>query len=285
MLFPTEVELNEEKIRKLNELYLTAQKRIESELLHATDFGAFRRRQILSQIDKIVEGLQLEINGYLQKELPFFYKQGAKDAVKQLKKIGAGIETSSGFSLIHQEAVKILIDDTAKAFAESMTGMKRSANAVLNQAVKQQITQQIAMGKITGESLKDTKDLVAGIIQNKGINSLIDKGGRPWTLDRYSEMLIRTKTVEARNRGLVNRMAENGYDLVEVTSNGTTCQLCAPWEGKILSVSGNDPDYPALSEAEADGLFHPNCQHAINAIHLDLVAQIDAYNLENKNEE
>lgn len=285
MLFPSEVELDESKLRKLNELYLSAQKKIEKELLNATEFGAFRRRQILAQISKIIEDLQVEINGYVQKELPFFYKQGASDAIKQLKKIGADIETSKGFSLIHQTAVKMLIDDTAKAFAESMTGLKRSATAVLNKAVKQQITQQLALGKISGDSLATIKDMVAGIIQNQGIASMVDKAGRPWTLDRYSEMLIRTKSVEARNRGLINRMAENGYDLVEVTSHGSKCDLCAPWEGKILSVSGNDKDYPALAEAEADGLFHPNCQHAINAVHLDLEAQVKAYNLEHQNEE
>ena len=38
------------------------------------------------------------------------------------------------------------------------------------------------------------------------------------------------------------------------------------WQGKILSSSGNNSDYPSLQEAMDGGLFHPNCRHAINAL-------------------
>jgi hypothetical protein len=90
-------------------------------------------------------------------------------------------------------------------------------------------------------------------------------------------MLFRTKVVEARNRGMVNRMAENGYDLVQVTAHAGTCPICAPWEGKILSISGQSKEYDSVAEAEADGLFHPNCRHAINTLVPSLAKKTNAY--------
>jgi hypothetical protein len=89
-------------------------------------------------------------------------------------------------------------------------------------------------------------------------------------------MLFRTKVVEARNRGLINRMVENNYDLVQVSAHGAT-DVCAEWEGKILSAMGQTPGYPTVAEAEADGLFHPNCRHAINVLIPSLAKMTDAY--------
>jgi len=72
-------------------------------------------------------------------------------------------------------------------------------------------------------------------------------------------------------------MVENDFDLVQVSAHGG-CDLCAPWEGAILSISGDTPGYPTVDEAEASGLFHPNCKHAINTLIPDLAAATDAYN-------
>ena len=123
----------------------------------------------------------------------------------------------------------------------------------------------MAEGFIGGKALREVRQTIKGVLQEQGLDSLVDKGGRSWSLDRYSEMLFRTKAVETRNRGLANRMAENDYDLVQVSSHGAP-DVCGPWESKILSVTGNTPGYPTVADAEAGGLFHPNCKHAINVL-------------------
>ena len=38
--------------------------------------------------------------------------------------------------------------------------------------------------------------------------------------------------------------------------------MCAPRNGKVLSLTGQTPGCPTLAEAEGAGLFHPNCRHA-----------------------
>jgi hypothetical protein len=46
-----------------------------------------------------------------------------------------------------------------------------------------------------------------------------------------------------------------------VTDSPEECELCRPWEGKVLSSSGTTPGYPTVAEARDAGLFHPGCTH------------------------
>jgi len=54
--------------------------------------------------------------------------------------------------------------------------------------------------------------------------------------------------------------------------------MCEPWQGQILSARGETPGYDTVADAEADGLFHPNCRHAINVLIPSLAAKTQAYN-------
>jgi len=257
-LYPTHVEINEENILKITNTFKSAYKQIVSEISTATDFGVKNRRAILAQIDVILTTLGTNTQEFLAKELPEYYKSGADDAVKQLSNVGADVGVSEGFNRLHEQAIVALVDDTAKAFGESLTGVGRSADLLLGKTTRETITQKLAEGLIGGNNLKAVKRTIKGILQEQGLDALKDKGGHGWTLDRYAEMLFRTKAVESRNRGLVNRMVENEYDLVQVSNHFGACPLCAPWEGKILSLTGVSKGYPTLSDAESGGLFHPN---------------------------
>jgi len=45
--------------------------------------------------------------------------------------------------------------------------------------------------------------------------------------------------------------ADPEQDLYQISAHGTTCALCAPYEGRVYSRSGKDPDFPPLSDAFA----------------------------------
>lgn len=279
-IFPLEVEVNEKRLLKLTKVFKVAQAQIADELIGATDFGYKNRKAILKQIDEILAELGTEVGEKVIPEaIEEMYQTGAEEAASQLKEVTDGAApVKTGFNRVHKQAVAALVDDTAKAFAESMTGVSRNARLLLNKAVKEEMTQRLATGKISGEALKRIKNEIVGIMQEQGIASLVDKGGKKWTLDRYAEMLIRTKSVEARNRGLANRVAEFKYDLVQVSDHGaSSCPLCQPWQGKILSLRGETKGYPTLAEAERAGLFHPNCRHAINVLIPELASRTNAY--------
>lgn len=282
-MFPQEVEVNEKLIQKLISIYTGAYDQISKEILSSTSFGTYRRKQLLNQIEKILSDLGKDVGELVKEEIPAQYKSGFEQVGKQLNQIGAEINVKRDFSNIHQDAVKALVDDTSSAMYEAITGVKRSATRLLNTVTQNLITQKLAEGTISGKVLKDVKKDIVGILKTEGLDALIDSSGRGWKLDRYAEMLIRTKSVEARNSGLANRMVENGYDLVQVSNHGTDHQACAEWEGKILSLTGNTDGYKTVADATSAGLFHPNCKHAINVIVSDLAKQTKAYDFKTRN--
>lgn len=275
--FPKEVPLNEANIQSLVGLFERAYGEIVSDILSQPDYSTARRVALLNQVEAKLAQLGVDASEKLGEYLPELYESGMDDAVAQLEAVRASVSVDDGFSLIHQDSVLALIDDTQRAFAESMTGFKRGVQRLLSQAVKDELSQQLALGVLRGAALRKIKQNIAGIIETDGIPALIDRAGRSWSLDRYAEMLIRTKFVEARNRGLSNRVAENGYDLVQVSSHGSTHQECRVWEGRILSINGLTRGYPTVMDAQLAGLFHPNCEHAINVIDISIASQTNYY--------
>ncbi len=191
--FPLRVEVNEDNILKLTDLYRETYKQIVQEIETATDFGKANRREILSQIEVKLTKLGVDTQKFLEKELPDYYKQGANQAVGQLKDIKAPIRVALGFSKLHESAVVALIDDTSRAFGEGLSGVKRSANLLLNRAVKNEITFRLAGGEIAGEALVKTRQAIKGILQEQGLSALKDKAGRSWSLDL--PRIARTETV------------------------------------------------------------------------------------------
>jgi len=276
-MYPQRVDLNEENIKKLINLFKGSYKQIVEEMTTATNFGVANRKRILTQVEKILKDLGVNVDDFIKKEIPEYYKTGAAQGVKQLENIGAEVTISTGFNQVHKDYIMALIDDTSRAFGESLSGVGRSANLILGKAFRDAMTQKIAKGITSGEALKEVRDQIVLILKEQGLSALKDKSGRSWDLDAYAEMLFRTKVVEARNRGMVNRMAENGYDLVQVSAHSGTCDICASWQGKILSITGQTEGYDTVADAEADGLFHPNCRHALNTLIPKLARETEAY--------
>ena len=112
----------------------------------------------------------------------------------------------------------------------------------------------------------NTRQAVGEALQrfaDEGITGFIDRGGHHWTLENYSEMAVLTAIERSTLSGYVDTMQSYDYDLAVIDGHAGSCPVCAAWEGVIVSVSGNNPDYPSLDEAEGEGVFHPRCVHGI----------------------
>lgn len=100
-----------------------------------------------------------------------------------------------------------------------------------------------------------------GQFADKGIVSFVDNQGRQWTIPSYTEMATRTATNNALREGRIQGLTDNDKDLIIVSSVPNPSDICAPYERKILSISGKDTRYTSLVAAKANGLYHPNCRH------------------------
>lgn len=275
---PQSVGVDDSEVSALVKLFKGAYKEIVGEISGASSFGVANRKAILKQIDQILVDLGVNVNDFVKSELPDYYKAGANDAVQQLDAIGAEIPVATGFNTVHKQAVAALVNDTTTSLTDAINGVKRSAMLLLNKEFHAELQQAIASGIIKGSTVDEAAKAIKATLQESGLPALIDRAGKKWSLDTYSEMLYRTKVAEARNMGLANRMLENGYDLVQVSNHFSLHRECAVWEDQILSLTGDTPGYPTLQEAQDAGLFHPNCEHAINALEPDLAVETEAYN-------
>ncbi len=112
----------------------------------------------------------------------------------------------------------------------------------------------------------NTREAVGKALQafaDQGITGFIDRGGHHWTLENYSEMAVLTAINRSTIAGYVDTMQSYGYDLAQIDGHYGSCPICEAWEHVIVSVSGQDPRYPSIADAEADGCFHPRCLHSV----------------------
>lgn len=111
-------------------------------------------------------------------------------------------------------------------------------------------------------------------LRREGVTAFVDKAGRNWSLHTYAGMALRTTSRQAEVLSVLTR--DDGWDLYKISRHGTTCRLCAGFEGRVYSKSGRDPDFPPLSAAFGkmdpagpDTLdnswlnIHPNCLHQL----------------------
>jgi hypothetical protein len=272
-----EVVFSDKKLNTLTSYYKAATKKIISELEGASDFGRARRIAILKNIDSTLQTLDKKTSKWVQDEVRRYYSEYSEDAVNRLEKSGFPVTTS--FSKLDTRAIESLADDIMLSYREAYSGVKRAALRMLNQSARDQVTALLAEGKISGDTRRAISDKIAGTLK-EGLVALVDRGGRKWSLESYSNMLTRTMLVKTANQGLTNRLLDSGYDLVEVSDHFGECDLCRPWEGKILSLSGKHPKYPTTDEAESSGLFHPNCRHRYLPYHEKLAEVTAVWNPE-----
>ncbi|HFJ9375099.1 TPA: phage minor capsid protein [Bacillus nitratireducens] len=127
---------------------------------------------------------------------------------------------------------------------------------VLNQVVGKLIT-----GTITQQQA--VRQAVAGW-SSKGIPAFIDKSGRKWSTEAYVNMVCRSTSNNVANEMQDERMKEHGVDLVETSSHMGSRPKCAPYQGRIFSMSGKSKKYPAWSTTsygDPAGLLGVNCRH------------------------
>ena len=109
-----------------------------------------------------------------------------------------------------------------------------------------------------------THDFVA-----KGIDGITYRNGSRHTIREYSQMAVRTATKRAALVAEGDARREWGVHTVFVNHRTDACPECMQWVGRVLVddvYSGGTAEeaertgYTLLSEAMAQGLFHPNCR-------------------------
>lgn len=213
--------------------------------------GKLRKR-----LDKILDYQAAEAQGFAEK--------GAKDA---------------GFTVkLSERRAKAVLDSVQRAGGEGMAAtLTRSMEASVSNALRNAVVAAFNENAIAGGTARDLSKIIRSkweaALKNPEATAFVDRAGRTWDLDNYLMMNVRTNSMRVFNETIQAEAVAGGDDLVRVTSGGDPdCGDCFPWEGRILSVTGKTKGLPTVDEAEAAGLFHPNCTHHLLPVDAEFVA-------------
>lgn len=191
------------------------------------------------------------------------YQAGEGEAVAAMR--AAGINAVGGPRGAH--AVDVLAEDTVRALSGMRPRIVRSV-ADIYQQVTAETTSQVLTG---AQTRREAARAAVRRYALDGVKPLVDSAGRQWEAGAYAEMATRTTAGRAAVEGHTDRLQALGQDLVIVSSSPESCDLCGPWEGLVLSISGDTSGQLAdgvevagtVASARAAGLQHPNCTHTV----------------------
>lgn len=254
----------DEAAARLVSLYRDAEKsiakRITKTMAQTDDKNRLKIRSLEQQqkaIKKVLKQLLSGTRAPVEEMIGDSFNGGLAVARKELK--AAGFEdVIMEMNGINARAMKIYSDQVYSRMADVVQTSLRTVTDIYG-ALKLDS----ALGGAVGgyDAIGNVRRNLNKISEAKGITAFIDKSGRSWNMETYCEMLTRTATMQVFHQGKTNEYLAHGEDLVKVTTHEPTCEKCAPWGGKVLSLTGQTPGYPTLEEAKAAGLFHPSCRH------------------------
>ncbi len=242
------------------------------------------RKQILKKVDNIILEANKDVQAWIRIEVPSFYEMGMWDVTVDLYELDTlkNVNFNYEYAKVHKDIIDSISRETYAEIASGMTGLNKTASRMITTAIRETALRTVVTGQSSGLTIKEVKKKIAEALRKEGITAFVDKGGSKWSLERYGEMLSRTKLTQAHVSGSVNRMIGGGYDLIQISDHSGECPLCRPWENKVLSISGVNKEYSSLSEAKSAGLFHPNCKHAISAYNADFLADTKVWDSQKK---
>lgn len=210
-------------------------------------------RTIAKNRDKIVSAIREEM------EYNAFRRATQVDAaVKETGKIIAvSAKASPQVNAIIADWERVALEKVGKMYGD----MLYKAGEVYQQTVLK-TTAKVQLGMSGRKAIAQTATEWA----EKGIPALVDRAGREWTTEAYSQAIIRTTSTNVANGAQLARMDELGEDLVEVSSHADSRPEHEDYQGKIYSVSGKSTKYPPLSitgYGSADGIGGVNCRHVL----------------------
>lgn len=190
------------------------------------------------------------------------------EAAADAARAAQGALSSSGTSttvagITGKRAIQDLIDQTMGRFNRMHLLAIRTAETTLQKAVAAAVSQALT-GVMTR---RDAAQMILNRAFENGLAGEVRKRADDLTRrDSMASVIEReTRTVmqRARINAYTGRLRANGQDLVIVSDSPGECETCRPFEGQVLSLSGDDRKHRSVRYAESRGLFHPNCTHSL----------------------
>lgn len=221
---------------------------------------------VLRSLDGVLDDLARNVPGAVERATAIAYNRGIAAAGTDLTAAGLPIGAFDGTP--NTGAVAAITAETVGKLDPMRFQIKRAIADVYQQTVTQAAAQ-VTTGVLTRQ---EASRMALTRLAKNGITGFQDRSGRRWEMGSYGEQAVRTASMNASLQGHVDKMRDLGVDTMVVSDATEECRICRPWEGQILSISGNTRGElsdgktvkGSLAEARRDGLFHNNCRHSMS---------------------
>lgn len=217
-------------------------------------------RWLRQETQRILDEMNGVVDGGVQTMLVHEYQHTAI--------LAAGTPLAQGVS---GGAVMAVAGETVAMSKQSSLPVLRAVEDTYRRIAAQGVVDRITSGQVRVDAIQQMVNRFA----DSGIRVFKDSAGRRWSLDSYTEMVLRTGVNRAQNLGRRDGFREAGIELIRVSSHHACAPQCLPYQGKILAITG--PAGPRIVDGEtvhvtatfdgavARGYHHPNCRHVDTA--------------------
>lgn len=226
-----------------------------------------------------LSGLPDEVSRQMIEEL----NQGSKHELKRYRK---ALKKGYKSAAVMKDSFFHVNDGKVQGLINALNNDLTRANSAVLRMMNDQYRQTIfKAGMFVSNGVYTEEQAVKKAIEEfekKGLNCIEYKDGRRVNIADYTSMAVRTANQRAYMVGEGEFRKSIGETLVIISRHSTSCPLCKPFEGKVLIddvYSGGtqeDGDYMLLSEAMAQGLYHPRCRHGLGTYYPEL-EEINGY--------
>ena len=277
---------NEKELEKLISIYLKAETDIINEIGRLRSMGLIDYHAVaaLERVQAILRKMESDAWEYVPILVEKQFYVRVPEARKELEipetmgkhAVGYANAALTGEQMdIVQRLTQNLMGEITDAAMTAMASIQSAVLGRIEPDVYRRVgLEQVAAMQATGRGVgKAVPQFVRQLIR-EGVTAFVDKAGRRWSLHTYCSMVTRTTSRQAEILAVLS--ADPAHDLYKISSHGTTCPICAPFEGRVYSRSGTDPDFPPLASAFGkvdpggpDTLantwlnIHPNCLHVL----------------------
>ena len=273
-----------DELERLIAAFLKAETDIINEIARLREGGLvdYHAEAALERVQAILRSLENESWEYVPQMIERqFYVQHpeARKLYETIKKHTAGYENAGTLTAAQTDIVQRLTMNLMGEITEATAAVGASLEAMLIGRTTPDIFRRVGLEQVvsmeaTGSGpLRMTRQFVEAL-RREGVTAFVDRAGRRWSLHTYGSMVLRTTSRQAEVLATLTK--DPAQDLYKISSHNTTCKLCAPYEGRVYSASGTDPDFPPLADAfgKMDPAgpnslanswlnIHPNCLHSL----------------------
>ena len=199
-------------------------------------------------------------------------KNLADKSAREFVKANGTIEgTCLDFLKTYEQAFAAV--NTARV-TENMQAISAAEKRQMETSVERMLARGMDEGAITRRLRDYLRDMMNG-------DDFIKIGERYYEIKYYAELVARETLHDCYIQATIDECEKWDNDLVQFSRHDDPCPLCAMLEGMVFSISGNDPDFPALDDpVEVEVMTgkelktvqvdpkapHPNCEHNLNPV-------------------